>query len=71
MKSRDQRECLAILKRLHSNNNLKPEQKLQIGTLIDLVKVLGRKENPTRAEIFACVKEVTKRLLAVLSSNDV
>ena len=70
MKSKDQRECLAMLKRLHSNNNLKPEQKFQIEIVIDLVKVLGRKKNPTRAEIFACVKEVTKRLLAVLSNDD-
>ena len=70
MKSKDQRECLAILKSLHSNNNLKLEQKVQIEVVIDLVKTLGRKKNPSRAEIFACVKEVTKRLLAVLSNDD-
>lgn len=69
-KSKDLKECLALLRALHSNNNLKPDQKAQIEIAIDRVKQLGRKKNPTQAEVFACVKDVAKRLIRVLFKND-
>ena len=70
MKNKDLKECLALLEALHSNSNLKPEQKDQIGIIIRQVKTLGRKRDPSRAEVFLCVKEVTKRLLRVLSQGN-
>jgi len=68
-KNRDLRQCLAHLRASHSNNNLRPEQKDQIGIVIDRVKELGRKRNPSQAEVFACVKEVSERLLRVSLKN--
>lgn len=69
-KSRDLRQCLSVLKAKHSNNNLKPEQKEQIGIVIDRVKKLGRMKNPSKAEMFACVSEISERLLRVILKND-
>ena len=69
-KSKDLRECLAQFQALRSNNNLKPEQKAQIEIVIDRVKKLGRKKNPSQAEIFACVREVSGRLIRVFLKND-
>jgi hypothetical protein len=68
-KLRDHKECLARLKALHSNDNLTPEQKAQIEIAIDRVKELGRKKNPSRAEVFACVKEVALRLIRIIPNN--
>jgi len=63
-RNRDLKECLAKLNAQCSNNNLKPEQKAQIEIARDRVKRLGRKRNPSQAEVFACVNEVAKRLLS-------
>jgi DNA repair ATPase RecN len=68
--SRDLRVCLAQLRSVHSNSNLKPEQKSQIEMVIDRVKGLARKKNPSQADIFACVREVSERLVHVLLNND-
>ena len=69
-KSKDLRQCLAFLKATHSNNNLKPEQKDQIGIVIDRVKELARKKNPNYGEVFACVKDISERFLRVILKND-
>ena len=69
MKNKDLKECLAVLKALRSDNNLKPEQKEQVDIIISRVKKLGRGQKPTHAEAYACVNEVTKRLLAILDSG--
>ena len=69
-KNKDLKECLAKLNALHSNNNLKPEQKAQIEMARDKVKRLSRKKDPSQADIFACVNEVAKRLLSVFFDKD-
>lgn len=69
-KSRALRECLAFLKALPSNNNLKPEQTAQIAMAIDQVKRLARKKDPSHAEIFACFSEVSKRVVRASFKND-
>jgi len=69
-RNKDFRQCLALLRAKHSNSNLKPEQKDQIGIVIDRVKELGRKKNPSHAEVFACVKELSERFLRVILRND-
>jgi hypothetical protein len=69
-RSKDLRECLALLKALPSNNNMKPEQTSQIEIAIDQVKRLARKKNPSHAEIFACIREVSKRVVRASFKND-
>ena len=69
-KNKDLKECLATLKAVHSNNDLKPEQKAQIEIARDKIKRLSRKKNPSQADVFACVKEVAQRLLSVILNKD-
>jgi hypothetical protein len=69
-RNRDLRKCLALLREKHSNNNLRPEQKDQIGIVIDRVKKLGRMKNPSKAEMFESLNEISERLLRVILKND-
>jgi len=64
--NKDLKECLVIFKDLRSNSNLKPEQKDQVEIIIRRVKKLVRRQTITHAEAYACVNEVTKRLLQIL-----
>ena len=66
MKNRALRACIAQFDALLERNDLEPEQRDDIKRSRRRLKELGRMKNPTRAEIFDCIREISKELLNAL-----
>ncbi len=67
MRNKDLKECIARLNAMGSNGNLKPEQRDQISLIIGELKKLARKRTLNHVDVFACVSEVTRRVLKILN----
>lgn len=55
--------CLAVLQAWQGRNDMEPEQKKNIEKAIKLLKGLRRLSDPTRAEVFRHVREITDAIL--------
>jgi len=60
---RDVNACIAQLRALQRKNDTKPEQTKYIDEAIEELRKLRRKSNPTKAEVFRCVRKVAENLL--------
>src|ERR687892_187185 len=66
MRNRPFRACIAHFDALLARNDLEPEQRHDIERSRKRIKELARMKNPTKAEIFDCIREVSKELLDAL-----
>ena len=59
--------CLAVLQAWQSRNDTEPEQKKNIEKAMGLLRRLRRLQDPTRAEMFGYVREITDAILKASS----
>lgn len=64
-KKRQYRACIARFDDLLARRDLEPEQRDAIEACRKLIRELSRIRNPTEAEVFRYVGEVSERLLRV------
>jgi DNA repair ATPase RecN len=62
-KVKDVNACIAQLRALQSKNDTEPEQTKYIDEAIEELRKLRRKSNPSKAEVFRFVRQVTDNLL--------
>ncbi len=62
-KVKDVNACIAQLRAIQSKNDSEPEQTKYIHDAIEELRKLRRKSNPSKAEVFRCVRHVTDNLL--------
>lgn len=62
MKDRAVKTCLAQFTALQARNDLEPEQRQAIEAALSRIKQHARKQNPSRAETFRCIREVSEKL---------
>jgi hypothetical protein len=60
-KVKELKACIAHLRALQASD-IEPEQKTAIDEMIVRIKKLSRLQNPTRREVFRCVRDVTELL---------
>jgi DNA repair ATPase RecN len=60
---RDVNACIARLRALQGRSDTEPEQTKYIDEAIEELRKLRRKSNPSKAEVFRCVRKVTDNLL--------
>jgi len=65
-RNRALRACIAEFDALLERNDLEPEQRDDVERSRKRLKELGRMKNPTKAEMFDCVREISKELLDAL-----
>jgi hypothetical protein len=58
-KKGDLKACLANLRELQARSDIEPEQKTAIEVMMGRIRKLARLQNPTRRDVFRCVREVT------------
>ena len=63
MKNRALRACVAKFDVWLSRNELEPEQRDDIERCRKRIKELGRIKNPTQADVFNCIREISEKLL--------
>jgi hypothetical protein len=61
--SKDLRAITAELTALVARGDVDPEQKKHVNAALEELRRYRRKRNPTRADIFACVRSVAESLL--------
>jgi hypothetical protein len=61
--NKDLRAINAELKALVARGDVDPEQKKHVEKALEELKRFGRKRDPTRADLFSCVRTVAKSLL--------
>ena len=66
MRSRAFKACVSQFDALLARNDLEPEQTHDIERSRKRIKELARIKNPTSAEIFDCIREISKELLDAL-----
>jgi hypothetical protein len=69
MRSKDLRVSIAALKAIETQTDIEPEQKRRVGVAISRLKRLQRKREPSKAEVYRCVREVTEALVDVFLKN--
>jgi DNA repair ATPase RecN len=60
---RDVNACIAQLRALQGRSDTEPEQTKYIDEAIEELRKLRRKSNPSKAEVFRCVRRVAEHLL--------
>jgi hypothetical protein len=65
-RNRALRACIAEFDALLERNDLEPEQRDDVKRSRKRLKELGRMKNPTKAEMFDCIREISKELLDAL-----
>lgn len=65
-KNRALRACITQFDALLSRNDLEPEQRRDIEACRKRVRELGRIKNPTDADVFRCIREISEKLLNTL-----
>ena len=61
--SKDLKRCLGVLQPMLRRDNLKPEQKKNIGEAVEEIRRLSRKSHPTRAEVNHGVSRIAEALI--------
>jgi len=62
-RTKDLKACDTELKALQARGDIGSEQKTAIGLARARLRKLGRQLNPSKREVFRCVREVTELLL--------
>jgi hypothetical protein len=60
---KDLNACIAHLRAIHGRDDIEPEQKKELEGAIECLRRFRRKNNPSQAELFNCVREVAGRLV--------
>jgi hypothetical protein len=69
-KFKDLNACIADLEAALGRNDIKSQQKEDVGAAIEEVRRLRRKPHLTRPEAFRAVREIAARLIRAFTAND-
>jgi hypothetical protein len=62
-KFKDLKACISLLTDLHARGDLEPGQKQSVEQVIERLRQLRRKRNPSQADMFRFFQEVTEKLV--------